>query len=257
MKSIITGFHAIEEKIKRADAEQAKKMRIFVSKQGPRAKKIVEKAKEAGIFVENADKKTLDSLVLTLPESVRDHRGIVLELEIEQSKSKNATDFDRWLLESENAEKATVLILDEITDVHNIGAILRSCDQFGVDLALLPERKSIGNIFGNEVISRTSAGASESVPIATISNLVRAVKNLKDADFWIYGADAGGKPCQSVSFAKKSAIIMGSEGKGISRLLFEQCDEIASIPTCGTIDSLNVSVAAGILLYERRRQCLE
>ena len=145
--------------------------------------------------------------------------------------------------------------MDRVTDPHNVGAIIRSCDQFGADLVILPEHNSASSIAENEIIGRTSAGASSWVPFAIVNNLVRAVEQLKNAGFWIYGADAGGETCGKIDFAEKSVIIMGSEGTGIARLLKKQCDTIVSIPTCGKIDSLNVSVAAGVLLYElfRRR----
>ncbi len=148
----------------------------------------------------------------------------------------------------------TVVILDKVTDPHNVGAIIRSCDQFGASLVILPEHNSASDIEGNEVIGRTSAGASAWVPVAIVHNLVRAVEKLKAAGFWIYGADAGGETLGKIDFPKKTCIIMGSEGTGISKLLEKQCDSIVSIPTCGKIDSLNVSVAAGVLLYELYRR---
>ncbi len=119
---------------------------------------------------------------------------------------------------------------------------------------ILPEHNSASDIEGNEVIGRTSAGASAWVPVAIVNNLVRAVEKLKAAGFWIYGADAGGETLGKIDFPKKTCIIMGSEGTGISQLLEKQCDSIVSIPTCGKIDSLNVSVAAGVLLYELYRR---
>ena len=134
------------------------------------------------------------------------------------------------------------------------GAIIRSCDQFGADLVIMPEHKAASKIEENDVIARTSAGSSAWVPVAVVNNLVRAVEQLKQAGFWVYGADAGGEACGKVDFAAKSVIVMGSEGTGIARLLEEQCDTIVSIPTCGKIDSLNVSVAAGVLLFERYRR---
>ena len=106
----------------------------------------------------------------------------------------------------------------------------------------------------NEVIARSSAGASAWVPVAIVNNLVRAVEELKEAGFWIYGADAGGQTLGTIDFPEKTCIIMGSEGSGISQLLEKKCDSIVSIPTCGKIDSLNVSVAAGVLLYELYRR---
>ena len=249
---VITGFHAIEEKIRSQKPEQNSGLKLFYSKPGPRVKKILAAAKEAGVPCEQTDDKTLDSLVNSLDETLQDHRGLVMTVQGAQTKAQNLVDFDAWLKSSTAVgdNPATVVILDKITDPHNVGAIIRSCDQFGAALVVLPEHNSASNIAGNEIISRSSAGASAWVPVAVVKNLVRAAEQLKEAGFWIYGADAGGESCTSISFAPKSAIIMGSEGSGIDALLQKKCDAIVSIPTCGKIDSLNVSVAAGILLYE-------
>ena len=151
-------------------------------------------------------------------------------------------------------ERQVVVVLDSVTDPHNVGAIIRSCDQFGASLVILPERRGVKDVESNEVIARSSAGSSAWVPVAVVNNLVRSVQLLKDNGFWAYGADAGGENVTQMKFARRTVIVMGSEGNGIARLLEEQCDTIISIPTCGKIDSLNVSVAAGILLYENYRQ---
>ena len=132
----------------------------------------------------------------------------------------------------------------------NLGAILRSADQFGADLVLIPERRSVQ---ANETVVRVSSGAAQYVPLSVVTNLSREIKTLKDNGFWIYGADMAGENSYETRFAKKSAIVMGSEGSGISQLVRKNCDYIVSIPMQGHIDSLNVSVAAGILLYEFRR----
>ncbi|MBQ6780606.1 MAG: 23S rRNA (guanosine(2251)-2'-O)-methyltransferase RlmB [Treponema sp.] len=255
MKHIITGFHAVEERVRRA-AESGKSdgLTIQYSKIGPRVKKILELAKKAGIPAREADDRTLDALVQNLPEVARDHRGIALVAEGEKAEAQNKIDFGQWLTSASGNK--TVLILDSITDPHNVGAILRSCDQFGADLVIMPQKRGANDFEDNEIIARASAGASSWVPVTVVTNLVRAAQQLKNADFWIYGADAGGESVQSVQFAPKTAIVMGSEGTGIARLLREQCDSVVSIPTCGKIDSLNVSVAAGVLLYERYRQTL-
>jgi 23S rRNA (guanosine2251-2'-O)-methyltransferase len=248
---IITGFHSIEEKV--LASQEPKHSKLFYSKPGPRVKKILEKAKQSGIASEQVDDKKLNELVEALPEALRDHRGLVMIID-DEKQAANLVNLDDWIkLHSEEA--ATVVVLDKVTDPHNVGAIIRSCDQFGAALVILPEHNSASDISGNEVIGRTSAGASAWVPVAVVNNLVRAVEKLKAAGFWIYGADAGGETCGKIDFAEKTAIIMGSEGTGISQLLKKQCDKIVSIPTCGKIDSLNVSVAAGVLLYEiyRRR----
>ena len=268
---IVTGFHAIEERI-RSDSRGSGRMRIFWSKAGPRAKKIIALAKQEGIPCEQADDAVLDSLAARLSETARDHRGIVLCISGESESARNIVDFDEWLaslpsdsefssdqsgvLQNDVRQNAytTVLVLDSVTDPHNVGAIIRSCDQFGTSLVILPQARSANDITHNEVIARSSAGAAAWVPVSVVPNAVRAVQRLKEAGFWVYGADAGGESIASVDFARRMVIVMGSEGKGISPLLSKQCDAIVSIPTCGKIDSLNVSVAAGVLLYERYRR---
>ena len=255
-KNIYTGFHAVEEKVKLYSVLKPKEisLKIFYSKSGPRIKKIISLAKDSAFEVSLVSEKELDSMVLSLPESARDHRGIILSVEGEKENSKNQIQLEQWITYC--PENAVVIVLDSVTDPHNVGAILRSCDQFGANLMVLPDHRS-ADIKGNEIIARTSAGASSWVDVAKVPNLVRAVQILKSAGFWVYGADAGGTTLSEIKFPKKTCIIMGSEGRGIARLLQEQCDEIISIPTCGKIDSLNVSVAAGVLLYELYRQKLE
>ena len=259
---LLSGFHAVEERVRAAleDSGAALKMRIYFSKPGPRVKKILELAKSAGIQCEQTDNKVLDQMVQSLSESAREHRGIVLEIQGQEARSSNLVDFDVWLerfkAQESAAKRTTVVILDSVTDPHNVGAILRSADQFGAALVILPERRGANDVAQNEVIARSSAGAASWVPVSVVTNLVRAAQQLKEAGFWVYGADAGGVQIQDGTFSKNSALIMGSEGSGIARLLREQCDTIVSIPTCGKIDSLNVSVAAGVLLYEIYRQSL-
>ena len=261
LRKIITGFHAIEERILKAKTTEGsfvQNLQIFYCKVGPRVKKILSSAKEANILCTQKSDSELDLLVKDLPEQSKDHRGIVLSVLVDQNESSiNLVDFNSWLLGAKSSsEKQTVVILDSVTDPHNVGAIIRSCDQFNASLVILPEHKSVKNIEQNEIIARSSAGSVAWVPIAQVSNLVRTVQLLKENGFWIYGADAGGTKTHEIEFAQKTAIIMGSEGSGISRLLQEQCDQIVSIPTCGKIDSLNVSVASGILLYEIYRRTL-
>jgi len=258
MQNVLTGFHAVEERVLRAKEENsAAGISIIYSKPGPRVKKILALAAEAGIPCSASADETLDKLVAQLPAVARDHRGIVLCSENGPAAAANCVDFDQWA--SAHAGEAdggrcTVLVLDSVTDPHNVGAVIRSCDQFGAALVVLPESRGANNVSGDEIIARASAGASAWVPFAVVPNLVRAVQRLKAAGFWVYGADAGGTHADKITFPPKSVVIMGSEGTGMSRLLSQQCDEIVSIPTCGKIDSLNVSVAAGVLLYELYRR---
>lgn len=256
-KTIITGFHAIEERVLavQKNPSQASQMHIYYSKPGPRIKKILNSAQKYCVKASQVYDSTLNSMVEGLSEALQDHRGIVLEVTGESKKNANLIDFDAWVAENtgDAKETKTVLILDSVTDPHNTGAILRSADQFGVDLVIIPENRAASNIDSNDIIMRTSAGASSWVPVSIVTNLVRCAKTLKEAGFWIYGADAGGENVTKLTFADKTVLIMGSEGTGIARLLEEQCDTIVSIPTAGKIDSLNVSVAAGVLLYEIKR----
>lgn len=259
-KKIITGFHAIEEYVRStaSDSSKAGKVQLLYSTPGPRVKKIIAQAEKAGFVCSHVDDKKLDQAVSSLPEALREHRGLVLELEQQgESESANRVSFDDFVTQAKSSvsgEKlSVVVVLDSVTDPHNVGAIIRSCDQFGVDLVILPEHRGAKD---SEVIARSSAGATSWVPVAVVPNLVRAVEQLKGAGYWVYGADAGGITIAESRLEGKVVLIMGSEGSGMSRLLEKECDAIVSIPTCGKLDSLNVSVAAGILLYEIRRQNL-
>ena len=251
---IYTGFHSVEERIRSAQNKKEAGLKILYTKPGPRVKKILSQAKSQNIPCVETTEKELDSLVYNLSETAKEHRGILLVSENEKQISENKVDFDQFLKSIENKESSIVVILDSITDPHNVGAIIRSCDQFGVDLVVLPERRGASE---SEIIGRSSAGASAWVQTSVVSNLVRTVEKLKEAGFWIYGADAGGETAGQTSLQGKIALVMGSEGSGISRLLEEKCDKIISIPTCGKLDSLNVSVACGVLLYEIKRQSMQ
>jgi 23S rRNA (guanosine2251-2'-O)-methyltransferase len=235
----LTGFHAIEERIK-ADGGGAGP--LLVAKAGPRARELLALAVGHKLRVERVGAFDLDRLA-------PDHRGVALRVEGEENSA--AISLEDFLAKLGEQKDALVVILDEITDPHNYGAILRSCDQFGVDLVLTRHRRTAKHA---EVISKTSAGAAAWVPTAEVPNLPRAVVDLKAAGFWIYGADMNGDPVYRRNLSGRVALVLGGEGEGISRLLRESCDALLAIPTSGKLDSLNVSVAAGVLLYEIARQ---
>ncbi len=250
---IVTGFHAIEETVRSARREYGTAPfpgKILYSREGPRTREILSEARQARVPAEKTEQSRLDSLVRNLHEEARDHRGIILILETERETAETSLDDFLRTLEKKDA---VAVILDGITDPHNIGAIMRSCDQFGADIVIVPSRGSAKN---GEVTDLSRAGASSWVPTATVPNLTQAAEKLKNAGFWIYGADAAGTSLCETRLAERTAVVMGSEGSGISRLLKKTCDTIVSIPTCGKLDSLNVSVAAGVILYEIRRQRL-
>jgi len=235
----LSGFHAIEERIKSGRPCGP----LLVAKPGPRARELTALAGEWKVRIDRVGTMELDRLA-------PDHRGIALQ--VDEASSSPDISLEEFL---ENLEESSadvlVAVLDEITDPHNYGAILRSCDQFGVDLVVTRHRRTAKHA---DVISKTSAGASAWVPQAETANLCRAVEDLKEAGFWIYGADMDGETSYSRDLRGRTAIVLGGEGSGISRLLRENCDAMIAIPSLGRIDSLNVSVAAGVLFYEVMRQ---
>ena len=235
----LTGFHAIEERLKSDSACGP----LLMAKPGPRARELVSLANANKIRIDRVGKFELDKLA-------PDNRGIALYIE-NMYRTGADTSLDEFLENLGDRKDALVFILDEITDPHNYGAILRSCDQFGVDLVIGTKHRSAKYA---DVISKTSSGAVSWIPQAEVSNLVRAADDLKEAGFWIYGASADGEAIHEKDLRGRTALVLGSEGSGISRLLRERCDIMVSIPTIGRIDSLNVSVAAGVLLYEVQRQ---
>jgi 23S rRNA (guanosine2251-2'-O)-methyltransferase len=239
----LSGFHAIEEMIKSGQICGP----LLAAKPGPRAKELVALALERKIRVDRVGTHDLDRIA-------PDHRGIVLEVENISGGVDAATSLKSFLdrlREDPHKKNVLVLVLDEITDPHNYGAIIRSCDQMGVDLVVTRERRTAKHA---EVVAKTSAGASAWVPVTEEANLRRALDSLKEAGFWIYGADMAGEPVYTKDLTGRAALILGGEGGGISRLLKESCDGLVGIPSKGRIDSLNVSVAAGVLLYEVLRQ---
>ncbi|MDR0389366.1 MAG: 23S rRNA (guanosine(2251)-2'-O)-methyltransferase RlmB [Spirochaetaceae bacterium] len=234
----LTGFHAMEEWIKAGKPVIA----LLVAKPGPRSRELVELARSRKLRIDRVGTHDLDSIA-------SEHRGVVLQ--IEGGGAESETSVENFLEGLGERKNVLVLLLDEITDPHNYGAILRSADQFGVDLVISRNRRSAKHA---EVIAKTSAGAAAWVPQAETANLVRAAGQLKERGFWIYGADMEGESVYKLDLRGRVGLILGSEGAGLSRLIREQCDGFAALPSFGRLDSLNVSVAAGALLYEVRRQ---
>ncbi len=235
---LLTGFHAIEEALKRGQVRGY----LRVSGTGPRIKRILELADKIGLRVEKAKSGDLDA-------AAPDNRGIVLALEGD-SRPANDADLDEFL-EKLSKPEALVLLLDHVTDPHNYGAILRSADVLGADLVVVPERRSAHD---TDTVARASAGAVAWVPVAVVPNLVRALTALQENGFWGYAADMAGIEIGQAKLPERTAIVLGSEGYGVSRLLKETCDGSLSIPQRGNVESLNVSVAAGIVMWEYRRR---
>lgn len=252
MQRVITGFHSIEEMLRSRTKNELQGAVLFFSSCGPRAKKIVEIAKAQGVPCQQTEKKEIEKKVSTLPRFLQDHRGIILVVEEDIKEGKGCGVFkqrtlDEFIKSTSKKEKVCVILLDGISDCHNMGSIIRSAEQFGLDAVIVP-RHDVAT--GEEGILKSSAGAVAWVHMIEVNNLNHTISVLKDAGFWVYVTDMGGEPLRSVEFASRCAIVMGSEGSGVSKLVKKNADMIVSIPTCGKIDSLNVSVAAGILMYE-------
>jgi 23S rRNA (guanosine2251-2'-O)-methyltransferase len=215
---------------------------LLVAKPGPRAREITALAVECGIPILRKGVNELDRIS-------PDHRGITLE--ISGGDQSGASTIDSFLGNLNDKKNILAVIMDEITDPHNFGAILRSCDQFNADIVITRNKRTARNA---DAVAKTSAGASAWVPSVCVANLPRAVEQLKKAGFWIYGADMKGEPVYKTKLHGRVCIILGGEGAGLSRLLKEKCDALIAIPSFGRVGSLNVSVAAGIVMYEVVRQ---
>lgn len=178
------------------------------------------------------------------------HQGVVASVESMESFVES----DLAMLVQKAKSPLLVLIFDGITDPHNLGACLRTAEATGVNFVVIPKDKNVGV---TPVVSKVACGAAELMPIVRVTNLARAIDILKDAGVWVYGA-AGESSTTLYSLDCKSsmAIVMGSEGEGLRRLTRERCDETFSIPMQGCVESLNVSVATGVILYEVLRQRL-
>ena len=241
MKSIVfTGFHSIEELLKQKKSEGI----LHYSRSSKRNSSIIDLAKRQGYQTI----KVPEAEIAKLAEGV-DHRGIVF-VSSSEKVNKKKRDLDSYLRKL-NSPNALVIILDGVTDPHNLGAVIRSSDQFYADLVLIPSRNSARD---NLTVSRTSAGADSYVNIDVVTNLSRAMDKLKKSGFWIYGADMSGTSICKTDLTGRVVLVMGSEGKGLRELTRNKCDNLVSIPTKGYVDSLNVSVVAGIMMYEVRRQ---
>jgi len=239
MAEIITSFHGIEETLKDPPAGAE----LLVGKKNARIDGLVLLAKKGKVGV----RETNDA-ELTKAAEGREQRGAVLILPA--GRKVRETTIEEFL-NTFDADQGLVILLDGVTDPQNYGAILRSADQFGADLVLIPARRSASD---TPAVSAASAGAMAWVPHAVVTNLTRALGQLKEKGFWIYGADMDGTPAHQAKLTGRVALVLGSEGRGLSRLVCETCDVVVSVPTRGQLDSLNVSVTAGILMYETRRQ---
>ena len=199
------------------------------------AREIVAMARDAKVVVQEVDRARLDAMA-------PNHQGLIAVA----SAYAYSTVEDMFALAKARGEQPFLVILDGVTDPHNLGAIIRSAECVGAHGVILPERRSVGL---TPAAVKASAGAVEHIPVAREVNLTRLIERLKKEGVWIYGAAMEGEDYRKVDFSGAAALVVGSEGEGISRLVAQSCDRLVSLPMRGKIGSLNASVAAGVLLY--------
>lgn len=203
---------------------------------------LIAECREKGIIVKEVDQKKLDFMC-----GHAHHQGVILVT----AAHEYATVEEILARAEEKGEPPFLVICDSLEDPHNLGAILRTAECCGVHGVIIPERRSV-SLSG--VVSKTSAGALEYVPVARVTNLNAAIKALKEKNIWVIAADMDGVPYRQADLSGAVALVIGSEGRGVSRLVKENCDMTVSIPMKGKINSLNASVAAAVLMFEAALQ---
>ena len=202
-------------------------------------------ARERGVSVSDCDRRKLDAMSVT-----KAHQGVIAVCAVREYASLD----DILALAESRGEAPFVVVCYEISDPHNLGAIIRSAECVGAHGVVIPKRRSAGL---TAVVGKTSAGAAEHLPVARVANISAALQELKDRGLWVYGAAAeGSSPMWETDLTGPLALVIGSEGEGLGRLVRERCDFLVCIPLRGKVGSLNASTAAAVLMYEVLRQKL-
>ncbi len=241
-KNFIYGIHPIQEAFK-ALQRRCRKIVIEQGKTKPRLKSVLDQALAMEIRIEKLPQTVFQKKYQSYP-----HQGIVGYFNEKEILSLEAMVQKAF----EASKNPTVVILDSIQDPQNLGAIIRSAEVLGIQGIILPKHRTASL---NETVAKCSAGAVDHLPIAGVTNLNQALKELKQADFWIVALDPRGeKPCYEFKFDMPTALLVGGEAKGIRPLLKKACDFTISIPVQGAVDSLNASAASVVIFYEILRQ---
>ncbi|ADU92272.1 23S rRNA (guanosine(2251)-2'-O)-methyltransferase RlmB [Taylorella equigenitalis] len=237
---ILAGFHAVNARIKLAP-DSIKEIYFESNRKDSRMRTLLERATELKIKTYAVDSQRLDALAKGIK-----HQGVLAIASMQQL----AVSIDD-VLDVIN-EPALLLILDGVTDPHNLGACLRTADAAGVHAVIAPKDRSVGL---NSTVQRVACGAADTVPYIMVTNLARTLRSLKERGIWIIGTtDATEKSVYDIDAKLPTAWVMGAEGDGMRRLTSESCDQLVRIPMLGSVESLNVSVASAVCLYESLRQ---
>ena len=235
-KDLIIGRNAVTELIK--SGREIDTLFVLRGEKNGSVGKIIGQCRDKGAVVKEVDKKKLDFMC-----GHANHQGVVAIC----AAHDYSTVEEILAVAEERGEAPFIVACDGIEDPHNLGAIIRTAEAAGVHGIIIPKRRSASL---NYTVGKTSAGALEYMKVARVPNLATTLDVLKEKGMWVYGADMEGEPYDKVDFSGPVALVIGSEGKGISRIVNENCDVILSLPMKGHITSLNASVAAGIFMYE-------
>ena len=240
---LLFGFHAVSARI-RHDASTIEEIYVDAARHDRRMGDLLRSAKSANVRIIQADDQRLDAMVGT-----RRHQGVVASAG-EISLARNLSELIDGI-----QGPPLLLLLDGVTDPHNLGACLRVADGAGAHAVIAPKDRAVGL---NATAAKVASGAADNVPYITVTNLARAMRELQEHDIWLTGTtDDSESSIYDVDYTGGVAFVMGSEGEGMRRLTRENCDRLVSLPMLGSVESLNVSVASGICLYEARRQRLK
>ena len=236
-ENLLCGRNPIREALKAG--HDIEKLLVMRGELSGSAREIIMLAKENHVIVQEVDKQRLDDIT-------RNHQGMIAF-----ASAYQYSDIDEMLelAEAQN-EKPFLILLDGITDPHNLGAIIRTAECVGAHGVIVPQRRSVGL---TPAAVKASAGAVEHIKVARVTNLANTIEELKEKEIWAYAADMEGEDYSSVNYSGGVALVIGAEGEGVSRLVLEKCDKRVSLPMKGEIGSLNASVAAGVMMYEIMR----
>ncbi|MGA8153558.1 MAG: 23S rRNA (guanosine(2251)-2'-O)-methyltransferase RlmB [Terriglobales bacterium] len=236
----IYGIHSVAEALK-ARGRAFSWVGVAQERHDLRLQRVVEEARRQGVAVRFVGRAELDRMA-----GNNAHQGVVAV-----TSAKQYNDLDD-IVAAKRGQYSLVVVLDGIEDPHNLGAILRTADAAGADGVVIPERRAVSV---TPTVTKASAGASEHLPIAKVTNIARTLEDLKAQNLWMVGLDErGSQSYEALDYNMDCAIVLGSEGKGLHDLVARKCDFLVSIPMLGKVPSLNVSVAAGVVLYEVVRQ---
>lgn len=239
-EDMVAGRNAVMEALK--GSRSVNKLMIANGSTEGSIKEIIAVAKDKGVNIQYWDRSKLDSIA----RGIR-HQGVLAQVAPVQYAELE----DILQVAKDRNEPPFIVLLDELEDTHNLGAILRTADAAGVHGVLIPKHRSCPL---SATVAKTSAGAVEHVPVARVGNLVQTIKKLKQEGLWVAAADMDGKDYYDTDLTGPLLLIIGSEGQGVGRLVKEQCDFVVRIPMVGKINSLNASVAGSILMYEAMKQ---